>query len=102
MDSSTWIGIYLPLFIIFLIIIPQKQELKKTVLMKIKKRRDGITMTNEIIKRYIGKNCKIYTGSFGTSVTGKITNVEDNWLEVKTKKGIELINADFIYNIKIK
>ncbi|NPV44558.1 MAG: hypothetical protein HPY70_11400 [Firmicutes bacterium] len=59
-------------------------------------------MTNEVIKKYIGKICKISTGSFGTNVVGKIIDVNENWLEVETKKGNELINADFIQSIKVK
>lgn len=58
-------------------------------------------MTNEVIKKYIGKNCKISTGSFGTNVIGKIIDVSENWIEVETKKGKELINAEFIQSIKI-
>ncbi|KUO53035.1 MAG: hypothetical protein APF76_12720 [Desulfitibacter sp. BRH_c19] len=59
-------------------------------------------MTNEVIKKYIGKKCKISTGSFGTTVVGKITDVNENWLEVETRKGKELINADFIQSIKVQ
>ncbi|KJR44933.1 hypothetical protein UF75_4697 [Desulfosporosinus sp. I2] len=57
-------------------------------------------MTNELIKRYIGKSCLISTGSFGTNVKGKIIDVNENWFEVETKKGSELINAEFIQSIK--
>lgn len=59
-------------------------------------------MTNEVIKKYIGKNCKISTGSFGTTVIGKIIDVNENWIEVETNKGNELVNADFVQSIKIK
>ncbi|MBK5241414.1 MAG: hypothetical protein JJD95_09360 [Clostridium sp.] len=59
-------------------------------------------MTNEVIKKYIGKTCKISTGSFGREVIGEIIDVNENWIEVETKKGKELINADFIQSIKIK
>ena len=58
-------------------------------------------MTNEVIKKYIGKNCRISTGSFGTNVIGKIIDVNENWIEVETKKGNELINAEFVQSIKI-
>lgn len=58
-------------------------------------------MTNEIIKKYIGKYCKITTGSMGTSVVGKIIGVNENWIEIETKKGSELVNADFVQSIKI-
>ncbi|KJF28198.1 hypothetical protein TZ02_04450 [Clostridium aceticum] len=58
-------------------------------------------MMNEVIKKYIGKSCKISTGSFGTTIVGKIIDVNENWIEVETKKGNELVNAEFIQNIKI-
>lgn len=102
MSSSTWIAIYMPMFILFFIIIPQQREMEKAAVLKIKKRKGVIIMTNEVIKKYIGKNCRISTGSFGTNVTGIILDVNNNWLEVETKKGKELINADFIQSIKVK
>lgn len=101
MSSSTWVAIYMPLFILFFVIISQKREIEKVVLLKIKKRKGVITMTNEVIKKYIGNNCKIFTDSFGSNVEGKIIDVSGNWLEVETKKGKELVNVDFIQNIKI-
>ena len=60
----------------------------------------GRFMTNELIQKYIGKNCMISRGTFGDSVTGTITSVVDNWIEVVTKKENLLINADFITCIK--
>jgi len=102
LDSSTWIAIYLPLYVIFFIIIPQRRKMEKAVILRIRKRKEETAMTNELIKKYIGKECKISTGSFGTNVEGKILDVIENWLEVDTRKGKELINAEFIQNIKIK
>ncbi len=58
-------------------------------------------MTNELIKKYIGKKCSISTGDFGTNATGKIIDINENWIEVETKKGKELINAEFVQSIKI-
>lgn len=101
MSSSSWIAAYLPLFIVFFIIIPQQREMGKAMILKKMKRKGVLNMTNEVIKRYIGKNCKISTGSFGTTVVGEIIDVNENWLEVETKKGKELINADFIQSIKV-
>jgi hypothetical protein len=102
MNASTWVAIYMPLFILIFIIIPQKLEREKLIVSHIKNRKGVIIMTNEVIKKYIGKRCKISTGSFGTNVEGEIIDVNENWLEVETKKGKELINADFIQSIKVK
>ncbi len=101
-DTSTWIAIYLPLLIIFLVVIPNQQKFQKLIIKKIKKRKGVITMTNEIIKKYIGTNCKISTGSYGTNIIGTILEINENWIEVQTKKGKELINSDFVQNIKVK
>lgn len=56
-------------------------------------------MTNELIKKYIGHICMISTGAFGQSVSGEIISIVDNWIEIKTKKGNQLLNADYITNI---
>jgi hypothetical protein len=93
----------MPLFLIFFVIVPQQQKVRKAILLRKKKRRGEITMTNEMIKRYIEKKCKIVSaGSMGATITGKIVNINENWLEVETRKGMELINADYIQSIKIK
>lgn len=58
-------------------------------------------MSHEMIKKYIGKECKITTGSYGSTTAGKIIDVKENWIELETKKGIELMNAEFVQNIKV-
>jgi len=101
MNTGSWVAIYMPLFIIFVIILPQQRALHKAVLCKIRKRKGVVDMTNELVKKYIGKNCHINSGSLGTNVKGMIIDVNENWLEVETKQGNQLINADFIQSIKI-
>lgn len=103
MDIGSWIAIYIPLFIILFIVVPQQRAIQRAVQLKIRKKRKGcvVEMTNELIKKYIGKNCQISTGSFNNSVKGKMIDVNENWLEVETKKGRELINAEFIQSIKL-
>lgn len=67
-----------------------------------KKKRGHIEMTNELIKSFIGKFCNIYTGSFGTSYQKvTIVDVVDNWIKVDNKGKIDLLNTDYIQNIKI-
>lgn len=56
-------------------------------------------MTNELVKKYIGKNCIVSTGSFGNGAEGEITEVSDNWVELSTKLGLRLVNAEFITTI---
>ena len=101
MDTGSWVAIYMPLIIIFCIILPQQRAVQKLVLFKIRKRKGVVKMTNELVKKYIGKNCHISTGNFNNSVKGIIIDVNENWLEVETKQGNQLINTDFIQSIKI-
>jgi hypothetical protein len=69
---------------------------------KIKKKRGGSILTNELIQKYMGKNCMVSTVSFGTGAEGEITAVVDNWIEVNTKKrGSILFNADFVTSITL-
>ncbi len=100
MNSATWIAIYLPIFILFVIIIPMQYTAQKAHFLRYTKKK-GRKMTNEIIKKYIGSKVRLSTGSYGINVEGKITGLTENWLEVETKKGTELINCEYIQNIKI-
>ncbi|GAA0178391.1 hypothetical protein SH2C18_14570 [Clostridium sediminicola] len=102
MNGATWISIYLPIFILLFVILPQQRNMHKSAIIKMKKRKGERILVNEIIKKYIGQNCQVSTGSFGISVVGKIINVDENWIEIETKKGNEIINSEFIQSIKIK
>ncbi len=93
--------IYANVYIVFYYFSPTATN-KKINIFESKKGKGVMIMTNEVIKKYIGKNCKISTGSFGTTVIGKIMDVNENWIEVETNKGNELVNADFVQSIKIK
>jgi len=57
-------------------------------------------MKNELICKLIGTFCTLSTGAWGSAVQGKIVAVTDNWIEVETKKGIQLVNADYVSGIE--
>lgn len=106
MDSKVLITVYMPLFILLFVILPQQNELQKLMIIKMiikrRKRKGWIIMTNDIIKKFVGKTCKISTGPFGTYIVGKIIDIKENWIEIETKSGKELINSEFVLTIKIK
>lgn len=91
----------MPIFLLFFIIIPRQNAIKRMILKKIKTKNGGIYMTNELISKYIGNQCQLYSGSFGSAVIGKIIDINENWIEVETKKGKELVNVEFVQNIRI-
>lgn len=62
-------------------------------------KRKGVIKMNDIISRYIGKDCLVYVSN-SSALEGEITGVEDNWLVIKTKDGEETINLDYIVRVK--
>ena len=96
------VTIWLPIFIVFLIISLQQAAARKIATIMVKKRKGRIVMTNELIGKYVGRDCYITTGTMGVSVTGKIIEVRENWIEVQTRKGVEILNLDFIQHIRLK
>jgi hypothetical protein len=70
------------------------------IIFKIMRKRRVLRMTNELLKKYIGKNCFVSTGSFGGNFIGVILEVNENWLEIETKKGNQIVNTEYIQSIK--
>lgn len=58
-------------------------------------------MTNEMIEKLTGKDCLIICFESSANVQGRITKIADNWIEVETKKGTELVNAEFVAKFKM-
>ncbi|WP_236660300.1 DUF6897 domain-containing protein [Isachenkonia alkalipeptolytica] len=102
MNPGAWIAIYMPVFILLFVIIPQQNQMQALAAKHNIKRRRRTRMSHEMIKKYIGKVCKVTTGSYGSTTSGKIVDVKENWIELETKKGIELMNAEFVQNIKVE
>lgn len=101
LDTSTWIAIYLPIIVLFLIILPSENRKAMITRFHIKKK-GGTKMSSELIKTYIGRECNIATGTFGTSFTGvKIVEVVDNWMKITGKNKVDLVNIEYITSIKI-
>lgn len=101
MEPSSWIAIYLPIFIVFVIIIPtQRRNIYITGLLR--KKRGERKVSNELIQSCVGKTCTISTGTLGSSYTKvMVVEVKENWIKVKSKGRENLINSDYIQNIKI-
>lgn len=101
------IGVFLPLFILFV--------QRKTVMRHLRGRRaeqrrkarmetneEVSPLANELIRSLIGKTCQISTGSLGESFDKvKVLDVEENWIRVERKNKIFLINTDYITSVKV-
>ncbi len=64
------------------------------------KRQKGDHIMNELIKNYIGKEVIVYTSS-SSGVTGTVTKIEDNWVELEDKNGHkQIVNTDYVSRIQ--
>lgn len=98
MSPAIWLCCFLPLLIILL---QQSEKTKAAVLRKIiKKRKGGEKAMIEMLEKYIGKECLIYTVSSSTQVAGTIISVKDNWVEIDNKGTVESVNADYIIRVR--
>lgn len=90
-----WIAIFLPLISVW----ASNQHLSRIRQIKRKQRKEGIKMNNELVSEYVGKNVSL-NGNGMLGVTGIVTKVVDNWLELEYKSKKKLINIDYISSIE--
>lgn len=103
MNNSTLIIVFIILAIIFCYL-PLKQVRQAQLIRRRKIRktaRKERNSMNELLQSYLGKDCAIYMGSMN-GVTGTITRIVDNWIEVNYKGQTKIINADYISQIDIR
>lgn len=83
--------------VVFLITRSQKQMMIKQLM----KKRDpeGKTKMTELAKRFIGKECLIYT-FYGNQISCTLKEVEDGALLVESNGTVEAINIDFVMRIR--
>ncbi len=91
---------YLFIVLVFLLIVintKTKRKKQVEVLKRIRKGRNKI-MNGDMLKAYIGKECVVYV--LDKYVSGTVEAVNDNWLNIKTQDGLEMINIEYIVRIK--
>ena len=98
MNPAIWIAIFLPIWISIIVTLNNKKELQKSIIYKLKKKREGQRMSNEVIKNFIGKDCIITT--FQTQITGVLESIEENWVILRVGERVEIVNIDYISRIR--
>lgn len=101
MNPSYVIPILLVLFVLIM-----QQRTNKLVAERIAKRKKlrklgGLNEMTELAKRFIGKDCIVYTYN-GNQLTGKIEEVGESGIMLRTASDetAQLINSDFILRIR--
>ena len=52
-----------------------------------------------LILNYIGKECVLTIPNQG-SVAGVIKQIKENWVEIETAEGLEVVNLDYISRVR--
>lgn len=56
---------------------------------------------NELIQKFIGKECIIYTmNSESESVCGTISELKDGWLFVSSETESQIVNIEYVVRIR--
>ena len=97
MNPSTYIPIIVLWIIIFIMFRNQKTTIARQIIKK--RRQEGNTEMKELAKRFIDKECLIYTFN-GNQLEGVIKEVTDGAILVEKSGNTEAINLDFIIRIR--
>ncbi len=97
---------YLLLALLLLVIIPQITRRRRLAavrhILKQKKRNKENNAMKELAKRFIGKECIVYTITLNDGgVQGTIKEIDDGGMIVEKKSGdLEIINLDYVTRIR--
>lgn len=96
MEFST----YFPIFFLWFVIFSQLRRRQKILYIQqiLNQTRKENTKMFELAKKFIGKECSIY--SIDNQFKGIITEVTDNAILVEKDGSMELINLNFVVRIK--
>ena len=98
MNPAIYIAIFLPIFII-LIQAPAQNRIIINNIVKRKTKKEKYEMM-EHVKKFIGKECYIYTiQSMSSPIKGIIKDVDDNSIILETKKTKDVINLDYVMRV---
>lgn len=90
---------YIVIFVLLILLSIQQRNKQVWIKNHIqRKKREGHTEMLELAKRFIEKECIIYT--FNNQVEGVIKEISGNALMIEKKGMIEAINLDFVVRIR--
>ena len=90
---------YIVILVIFILLFIQHRNEKVWIKNHVlKKKRKGCTEMLELAKRFIEKECIIYT--FNNQVVGIIKEIEGNALMIEKNGVFEAVNLDFVVRIR--
>ncbi len=98
MSTTNYVVFFLVIYLC--IILPQQQALRQRRIKISRKRKNREeNLMNTLVLNYIGKECVITIPNQG-SIAGTIKQVAENWVEIETKEGLEVVNLDYISRVR--
>lgn len=93
-------AIYLILFLPLLLIYFQEERNKKAAARQVavSRKKGEKSQMEELAKRFIGKECLIYT--LNSQITGTVREISGGAVLVETKDSMEAVNLDYIIRIR--
>lgn len=94
--------LFIPMFLLLFILFITRKKQQAVIANKIikKKKTEGKTKMNELAKKFIDKECIIYSFDGSREFTGVIKEVTDGAILVEKDDKIEAINLDFVMRIR--
>lgn len=106
MNSTAWI--FIVCIMPALIVLSRNQRRVKLVAITRAKRKNELKKLNkekpdmeELAKKFIGKDCVIYTViDASATINGVIKEVEGGGMLVENKKGLQIVNLEYVTRIR--
>ena len=94
-------AIYLiPIFLVLFFVLYEQRRQKEVIIKKLinKKQLGDDRQMLELAKRFIGKECLVYT--FNSQITGVMKEVDGTAILLESNGTIEAVNLDFVVRIR--
>lgn len=96
------ISYYMPIIVVFIILFILLRNEKSVIARKVIKKRKSEEKTEmiELAKRFIGKECLIYSFDSNHQFAGTIKEVSDGAILIENNGSVEAVNLDFVIRIR--
>lgn len=87
-------------FVLIILLLTMFKESRIAVVRKHLRRKKGTLKMTELIEKYIGKECIIYTCISSSQITGIIHCCKDGWIEIERDGEHDIVNCEYITRIR--
>lgn len=97
---------FIPAFTVLTVAIQNQNRFHETNMRMIrirKRKKEGETMNNSILSKYMGKEVTVMSNGYISGVAGTVKEISENWITLEDKKGKQTtFNCDYISSIREK